>query len=178
MVAWVSAKTGSQVTAQELCEFLESSGMPKWQLPDGIHVSKSSLPTVGGKLDKKELQNHSFRRQSLVEIAMTAAANASTKSEEAETSAISDDEELEDLLNSLCMGKGCDMIFGACLPVASAIHQLLQGSGALPADSNEFLLKELPKLVRAMPREDRRTFLLEGNALIAAGQVQGWEALP
>eukprot|EP00931_Biecheleriopsis_adriatica_P087268 TRINITY_DN61766_c0_g1_i1.p1 TRINITY_DN61766_c0_g1~~TRINITY_DN61766_c0_g1_i1.p1 ORF type:complete len:699 (+),score=115.73 TRINITY_DN61766_c0_g1_i1:83-2098(+) len=177
VVAWVSAKAGSQVSAQELCEFLESSRMPKWQLPDGIHVSKSSLPTVGGKLDKKELQNKSFRRQSLVELAMAAAASASTNSEEAETRASSDDEDLEELLNGLRMVKGCEMIFGACLPVAAAIHKLLQGSGAVPADGNDFLLKELPELVRAMPREDRRTFLLEGNSLIASGQGQRWEVM-
>jgi len=65
VVAWVRAKAGAHLRADELREHIEQSGLAKWQMPDAIHVSHEALPTTGGKVDAKALRAPAFRRAQL-----------------------------------------------------------------------------------------------------------------
>merc|ERR1712232_510628 len=68
VVAWANAKVGQCLTPEELRSHCEKAGLPSWQMPEVFNVSLESLPTNGGKLNKKALQEPSFVRQTLVNI--------------------------------------------------------------------------------------------------------------
>lgn len=67
VVAWVTPKSEMHVSADELRQHLDESGMPEWQTPELINVSCNPLPTMGSKIGRAELQERPWIRAAMVE---------------------------------------------------------------------------------------------------------------
>lgn len=120
VVVWARAKAGARLCPEGLRRHLEGSGMPRWQMPDAIHVANQALPLTSGKIDTKALRAPA-RRQSQLAFELASARSRRSHDEPARVVP----QPREALADELCDGgelcsSRLSSAFGDALPEAQA----------------------------------------------------------
>jgi len=166
VVAWVSAKAGEQLSSGDLKSHCEQSGMPRWQMPDAIHVSHEPLPTVGGKMDYKVLRSTSFRQAALAAELVRAGEAVNERSHQ-DPQRLAEDEGLVAELSGTASRGALSMdklrsVFGDSLPLALQALKVAAGDGA--AESPE--QRDMLLLLGALADAEHEAFVLGAMSLL------------